>query len=80
VSRNRHRDERPEGKGLAESEPVGVAGAVHAVLVAAVALGWATLDDGAIAAVVSAVASITGLAATWWARRRVTPITRAAEQ
>lgn len=55
-------------------EPVLIASAVQAVLVAAAALGWTYLDDTRIAAVVSAVATIGTVAAILVARGRVRAI------
>ena len=55
-------------------EPVAVAAAVQAVLVAAAALGWTYLDDARIAAVVSAVATVGTVAAVLVARGRVRAI------
>ena len=55
-------------------EPVLVAAAVQATLVAAAALGWSYLDDARIAAIVTAVATIGTVVAAMVARGRVRAI------
>ena len=55
-------------------EPVAIAAAVQAVLVAAAALGWTYLDDVRIAAVTTAVATVGTVAAVLVARGRVRAI------
>jgi hypothetical protein len=59
---------------LRDVEPAALAEALRLVLVALVALGWITLDEEAIAAVVSAVAGALSIGLTIWTRRKVTPI------
>ena len=60
--------------GESTPEPVLIAAAVQAVLVAAAALGWTYLTDARIAAIVTAVATVAALAAAMVARGRVRAI------
>lgn len=55
-------------------EPVLIASAVQAVLIAAATLGWTYLDDARIAAIVTAVATLAAVVAAMVARGRVRPI------
>ncbi|MGL5908848.1 MAG: hypothetical protein ACRCZP_02530 [Phycicoccus sp.] len=54
-------------------EPVAIAETVRLVLVALVAVGWVTLDDTAVMSVATAVGALVSVAASLWARARVTP-------
>lgn len=56
-----------------KSEPVAVAEAVRAVVLAGVAIGWVTLDDTAVEAVVTVAGALISLGLTLWARSRVSP-------
>lgn len=55
----------------ATPEPVAIAAAVQAVLMAGAALGWTYFDDARIAAVVTAVATVGTVASVLVARGRV---------
>jgi hypothetical protein len=54
-------------------EPVAIAAAVQAVLAAAVAVGWVTLDNAAIATIGTAVAAVASIVVTIITRSKVTP-------
>jgi hypothetical protein len=58
---------------LLDQEPVSIVQAVHMVLAALVALGWATIDNATIDIIGSAVAALLSVGAQLWARRKVTP-------
>lgn len=59
---------------LKATEPAKLAEFARAILAALVAVGWVTLDEQAIAAVVSVVALVGSWALTAFTRRRVTPL------
>lgn len=57
-------------------EPARLAEAVRVALVAAVTLGWVTIDDARINAIVSAVALVGSLLLTRQVRSTVTPVAK----
>ena len=61
---------------LVQAEPLAVAEAVRAVLVAVVAAGWLVIPDTTINLAVSLVGVLGSVVSTILARRRVTPITK----
>lgn len=58
------------------TEPARLAEAVRVALVAAVTLGWLTLDDARINSIVSAVALVGSLLLTRQVRGTVTPVAK----
>lgn len=58
------------------TEPARLAEGVRVALAAAVTLGWLTIDDARINAVVSAVAVVASLFATHQVRANVTPVAK----
>lgn len=62
-----------------KTEPAAAAEAVRAVLVALVALGWATIPDATINTITSTVGVLVSIGLTWWTRNRVTPAPKPTE-
>lgn len=58
------------------AEPVALTEAIRLILVALVGLGWITLDDTALSAILSAVGVLLSWGLAAYARSRVTPVGR----